>query len=1049
MATITVKNASELNAALSKANGGGTIVLKDGSYGNLEISNTSFSKYVTIVSENKGGAKFNSIDIYNSDYIKIDGVHVSHSSNGGAGGAVVEILKGSDHIQFVNSEVNGKVDNEFEGFFGIHTDDGVTDITIANNYIHDVKVGAALFKVNGLNMINNTVDRIGGDSYKFASVTNALIEGNIGARYIAASPGEHYDFMQFQNDSSNIVVRGNVSLPESRSNVQGIFFNNGTYRNVEVEYNIIASSQLNGIYASDSSSGMTAHNNTLINIEGGGSKSTIIRGFDKSYDNIAVTYAGAAGDGSNLMLQNVDPNKPYYQGDYFANSQVGKGLTLEDVIPVAGSLASKKGAIGTAEKLLDGVLDWVIGDSGGSTPDAGSDSGSGTDSGSDSGSGSTDSGTNGPGSTDTSGAVFFLKGSHEFSKSSDVYQYAHDSALALSAATLALTFNADTVSGHRGLVSKDASGFEGGGQHFTAYIKDGSLIVRFQNGSDSKIFIKSGIKANTDYDLQVSFGGGKVTALLDGAAFGSASFNTSWVNNDEFLQVGANGWSSDTGAAGFVGVFDGTISNLMIASGVKSVSQMQNLLDAAVNPPSTSEPDTGTDTGGSDGGNTDSGGSSGSGGTDTTGAGYYLAGSHEFTRASDVIEVAPGPELKLSAATISLTFNADTVSGQRGIISKDADGFSGGGHHFTAYINNGSLIVRFQDGNTSKTFVKTGIKAHTNYDLDISFGEGKVSASLNGSGFGSASFDTSWVTNNEYLQIGGNGWSSETGKAGFTNVFDGTISNVLIMGEGGTNAPDIDGDTASYANATAAVGARLDGDAPHWGAATGDDLSGIENVTGSRYDDALHGTDGDNMLMGGKGDDTLYGHEGDDLLQGGAGADMHFGGAGNDTVSYANATSYVGARLDNSAGNWGTHAEGDTYAGVENLIGSSHNDVLVGNGGGNVLMSGAGNDKIYALGGNDTLVGGAGNDTLYGQAGNDLFLYENGFDHDQIIGFESKNNAEKIDLAGVSSITSWTDLKNNHMSASGSDVVIDAGSGDTITLVDVSLSDLDQHDFIF
>ncbi|MDG1531503.1 MAG: hypothetical protein P8Q99_09130 [Paracoccaceae bacterium] len=42
-----------------------------------------------------------------------------------------------------------------------------------------------------------------------------------------------------------------------------------------------------------------------------------------------------------------------------------------------------------------------------------------------------------------------------------------------------------------------------------------------------------------------------------------------------------------------------------------------------------------------------------------------------------------------------------------------------------------------------------------------------------------------------------------------------------------------------------------------------------------------------------------------------------------------------------------------------------------------------------------------------------------------------------------------TDLLANHANQVGLDVVIDDGSGDTITLTDVALGDLDVDDFIF
>jgi Ca2+-binding RTX toxin-like protein len=104
------------------------------------------------------------------------------------------------------------------------------------------------------------------------------------------------------------------------------------------------------------------------------------------------------------------------------------------------------------------------------------------------------------------------------------------------------------------------------------------------------------------------------------------------------------------------------------------------------------------------------------------------------------------------------------------------------------------------------------------------------------------------------------------------------------------------------------------------------------------------------------------------------------GNGGSDTVSYAlvgtgvnigDYTSGISVNLATGVGSFGW-ALGDTYVGVENLVGSQHSDVLIGNYQANILDGGGSPDTIYAGGGADTVLGAGGFDFLYGEAGNDV-----------------------------------------------------------------------------
>ncbi len=122
--------------------------------------------------------------------------------------------------------------------------------------------------------------------------------------------------------------------------------------------------------------------------------------------------------------------------------------------------------------------------------------------------------------------------------------------------------------------------------------------------------------------------------------------------------------------------------------------------------------------------------------------------------------------------------------------------------------------------------------------------------------------------------------------------------------------------------------------------------------------------DGNDTITGSSAADVLLGFEGNDILTGGTGGDNLQGGGGTDTASYATATAGVAAIMQATGSNTGD-AAGDTYDSIENLIGSSFNDVLYGTTGiANVLSGGSGNDRLAGRGGADTFNGGVGIDTV-------------------------------------------------------------------------------------
>jgi Ca2+-binding RTX toxin-like protein len=145
-------------------------------------------------------------------------------------------------------------------------------------------------------------------------------------------------------------------------------------------------------------------------------------------------------------------------------------------------------------------------------------------------------------------------------------------------------------------------------------------------------------------------------------------------------------------------------------------------------------------------------------------------------------------------------------------------------------------------------------------------------------------------------------------------------------------------------------------------------------------------------------------------LIGGAGNDTMNGGAGTDTADYSTATAGVTVNLATTAAQNTGGAGTDTLSTIENLTGSSFNDILTGDGVNNII------------------VGGAGNDTMNGGAGNDNFIFATGFGNDTIAGFDA-NPSSGQDLIQLD-----PSLEINAGNFNSQVVIIDLGANTLVTI---------------
>ncbi len=269
-----------------------------------------------------------------------------------------------------------------------------------------------------------------------------------------------------------------------------------------------------------------------------------------------------------------------------------------------------------------------------------------------------------------------------------------------------------------------------------------------------------------------------------------------------------------------------------------------------------------------------------------------------------------------------------------------------------------------------------------------------------------------------------------TGDGG-ANRLDGGAGNDTLVG--GAGADTLIGgagtDTADYAASGGAVTVDLAAGTGSGGTAEGDQLSGVENLTGSAQADRLTGDAANNVLKGGAGADTLS------------------GGEGRDTADYSG--SGAGVRVDLAAGTAaGGDATGDQLDSIESLTGSSHADALTGDGGANRLDGGAGDDTLIGGAGADTLVGGAGIDTA------DYSASTAGVTVNLATGVGAGGDAQGDRLSGIETVigTGLADAltgdgaDNRLDGGGGADILAGGGGNDTLRVLDDGFVSVDGGD---
>lgn len=265
---------------------------------------------------------------------------------------------------------------------------------------------------------------------------------------------------------------------------------------------------------------------------------------------------------------------------------------------------------------------------------------------------------------------------------------------------------------------------------------------------------------------------------------------------------------------------------------------------------------------------------------------------------------------------------------------------------------------------------------------------------------------------------------------------EGNDSFTLDVAEGGTVRLDFR--TAQSGAASTGVNLNMVTGVIQDGFGGTDSLS---KTGGGRFE--VRGSYADDVFIGSTGDERFITERGDDSIDGGGGYDvLRYNRSGVDGLDINVATGTV-------TGAWNGEAFTDTFANIDEIVGSRVNDVMTGSAERDILIGHSGNDTIYGGDGDDRLDGGNDDDVIYDGAGNDDVLGWWGNDTAFLHGSEEYDYVDLhagIDVIDVSNhiggyltVNHWDLLEDNaftvNVNSVGNFADVIKGSGNGITSI--------------
>jgi Ca2+-binding RTX toxin-like protein len=418
------------------------------------------------------------------------------------------------------------------------------------------------------------------------------------------------------------------------------------------------------------------------------------------------------------------------------------------------------------------------------------------------------------------------------------------------------------------------------------------------------------------------------------------------------------------------------------------------------------------------------------------------------TTSSTQTPIASVDRIDLSSLAVQ-TFSAPVTAAEVGVKDVALLGNAQGNYFISA--ENGDYVAEMQGGESDGPILLYNTNTHSivaQSDLNAisssGFNTGKASLNENVGLLADVTFDNIYVFDEtlhlvkdlSFLQSGGTiiGAQFNSG-GGQLFLWDSNLDKIRVYDtntwtEVGQLA--VDQDTGFQANGSVIGRMTVSSDGHYLALETGSNTLGlasaVEVIDLSGLQINLTGDGGNNILSGALNADILSGLGGDDLLNGGPGADTLDGGAGIDTASYAGPLYQSGVHVSLALGGAQDTGGGgvDTLISIENLTGSSFDDVLTGDSADNVLQGGAGND---------VLDGGAGvNTASYSDAtaGVAVNLAVTAAQNTGGAGVDTLANFQNLTGSAFNDVLTGTAGVNLLSGGAGDDVILGGGGGDTL-----------------